>query len=427
MAFEEGTATDYNNLLLKLKDFVTRANSISAVTDPGISNTGDGDVTDVFAADVASTETWTLVCTTGGGDDVGKFSVTGSVSGAKAEATVGTPYDNNIVAFTINDGDLDFIEGDDFQFTVTKVMGTEKWTVKKYTTDSGTVDGDNIISDELILEAPGLSGDDEIFVGIQTYYREVDEYFNWTLNGYTGYVSDPLTDFFDHPGTIWTDRTGCPQVLLDDDSMKYWFIANGRRIAGVMRIGTGVYEPFYLGLILPYGLPTIIPYPLVIGGAAVYNTIDIGGLRFSSTHNTHRGYMDPYANNTNFDDRSSLRFWNGTVWFNFRNYAGAILQTDNNVWPGIYASSTNKAKKANFLMQKCEKNIDGSYPMFPLILITTKEDPNKNIFGELQGIFAVFGEGVKGEDVISYGGKTYKVFKNCYLENPENFYALCLE
>lgn len=92
---------------------------VSAVTDPVPANTGGGDVTGVSAEGNAFTETWTLTCTTGG--VTGIFSVTGSVSGAKADATVGTPYDNNIVAFTINDGTPDFIIGDDFQFTVTKL------------------------------------------------------------------------------------------------------------------------------------------------------------------------------------------------------------------------------------------------------------------------------------------------------------------
>lgn len=425
MAYEEGTATDYNNLLLKLKDFVIRANSISAVTDPTPANTGGGDVTGISAEDDAPTETWTLTCTTGGA--TGIFSVTGSISGAKADATVGTPYDNNIVAFTINDGTPDFIIGDDFQFTVTKVMGEEKWTVKKYATGLDIPDGtDDTISDELILQAPGSEGADEIFVGIQTYYNLGDDYFNWTLNGYIGFIGDPPTDFFAYPGSIHTDRTKCPQVLLDDGSMKYWFVANGRRVIGVMRIGTGIYEPFYLGLMLPYGVPTVIPYPLIVGGAAIYHTTT-EARRFSTTNNCHRGYMDPYGDGTASANKSSLRFWNGADWYNFRNYVGLYPYSDNNVWPGIYSAyNSYGTKKANFLMQKCEPNIDGSFPMFPFILMTTKPS-YKNIWGELQGVYAVFGEGVKSEDIISYEGKTYKVFKNCYLENAENYYALCLE
>lgn len=427
MAYEEGIATDYNDLLLKLKNFVTKANEVSAPIDPGENNTGQGDVTQPTAIDAALTETWTLTCTIGGGEGVGKFSVHGSISGYKAVATVGEAYDNDIVAFTINDGEPDFVPGDDFQFTVTKIMGEEKWTVKKYATDLEIPDGtDDTISNELILQAPGSEGADEIFVGIQTYYNTEYEYFNWTLNGYTGYSFDPDLGFFNHPGSIYIDRTKCPQVLLDDDSMKYWFVANGRRVIGIMRIGTGIYEPFYLGLMLPYGVPTVIPYPLIVGGAATYYTT-IETRRFSTTNNCHRGYMDPYGDGTGFDNKSSLRFWNGDNWYCFRNYAGIYESADNNVWPGVYASSGATGKRdPNFLMQKCESNIDGSYPMFPFILVTTKPT-YKNIWGELQGVYAVFGEGVKSEDLITYGGKSYKVFKNCYLENAENYYVLCLE
>jgi len=88
MAYETGviTTNGYIGVLEALRDFVTRANSISSVTDPAPANTGGGDVTGVSAEDDAPTETWTLTCTVGGA--TGTFSVVGSVSGAQANATV---------------------------------------------------------------------------------------------------------------------------------------------------------------------------------------------------------------------------------------------------------------------------------------------------------------------------------------------------
>lgn len=79
-------------------------------------NTGNGTLTTPTAVDSAPIETWTLTCTTGG--PTGIFSVTGSVSGAKAGATSETPYDNTIVAFTITDGATDWIIGDIITFDV---------------------------------------------------------------------------------------------------------------------------------------------------------------------------------------------------------------------------------------------------------------------------------------------------------------------
>ena len=76
------------------------------------SNTGDGILTDYNAIFKAPTEIWTLTCidTTTAGSEV--FSVEGSVSGSKDNATVGVAYDNQIVSFTINEGNTNFAVGD---------------------------------------------------------------------------------------------------------------------------------------------------------------------------------------------------------------------------------------------------------------------------------------------------------------------------
>jgi len=70
-------------------------------------NAGDGTISAVVAIAAAPTEIWTLVCTAAVGD-AGTFSVTGSVSGAKADLTVASAYDNSIIALTVADGDADW-------------------------------------------------------------------------------------------------------------------------------------------------------------------------------------------------------------------------------------------------------------------------------------------------------------------------------
>ena len=86
----------------------------NVVADAG--NTGDGGLTTPTAADDVAVETWTLTCTAGG--PTGTFTVSGSVSGAKADATSETPYDNSTVAFTITDGTAAWIIGDVITFDV---------------------------------------------------------------------------------------------------------------------------------------------------------------------------------------------------------------------------------------------------------------------------------------------------------------------
>lgn len=82
--------------------------------------TGNGTMTGLTVSRTAPAEVWTITLKTAVAN-AGVFSVVGSVSGAKADATVGVAYDNGFVAFTINDGSTDFIVGDHFTVTVTGV------------------------------------------------------------------------------------------------------------------------------------------------------------------------------------------------------------------------------------------------------------------------------------------------------------------
>lgn len=57
----------------------------------------------------ADTEVWTVVATS-----ATNFTVTGSISGPQAAATVDVPYSNGIIDFTINSGTNPFVSGDQF-------------------------------------------------------------------------------------------------------------------------------------------------------------------------------------------------------------------------------------------------------------------------------------------------------------------------
>ena len=82
------------------------------------SGTGDGGLSDVTLPPSAQDEIWTLTCTAAAVDG-GTFSVTGSVQGAQADATVGVPYDNGLLGFTIFDAAADYLVGDEFIATYT--------------------------------------------------------------------------------------------------------------------------------------------------------------------------------------------------------------------------------------------------------------------------------------------------------------------
>jgi hypothetical protein len=85
-----------------------------AVTQ-SFAGTGNGTMTGLAAVGTPPYETWTIVATS-----ATNFTVTGSISGAQAAATVGTPYNNGKIAFTINAGGVAFTAG----ATFTVVVGT---------------------------------------------------------------------------------------------------------------------------------------------------------------------------------------------------------------------------------------------------------------------------------------------------------------
>lgn len=100
------------------------ASAAPAVAGGG--NVGNGTVSGLGVNDnFTQTESWTLTCIHAAANS-GIFSVTGSVSGALGNATVGSPYTSNSItpansalSFTINDGSTDFAIGDSFTIATT--------------------------------------------------------------------------------------------------------------------------------------------------------------------------------------------------------------------------------------------------------------------------------------------------------------------
>lgn len=333
MAYEIGTATDYKDLLERLKDFLSDPFRTIA--------SGDTSISELVAID----------------DEVG--------SGEPSQA----------------------------------------WTVDRWVDDrdSGVTD-----PTELIVHGPGLAGTDEIYVGIQCFEEVAPgDYYNWRLQGFTGF--NALLDFNDQPGAMQSNR---PRTLLWNDSILYWFVANGRRLTVVAKVST-IYSTCHLGFFLPYGTPSQSPYPLIVGGSAT-NDVD----RWSEIDNGHRIFLDPGASKT----KSTLQMLSGAVWYDFANFSTDIgPQTGNNVWPFVSGglSSFNYRPWRELL-----QNLDSTVPLFPCILNSDASIMSKNIWGEFDGIFAVPGIGLSAEDTITVNGDDYVIFPNVYRVETHHFWAL---
>lgn len=292
------------------------------------------------------------------------------------------------------------------------------WTVKRWDTDW---DGDG--GYELILGGPGVSGVDDILVGMQSWKVTAVGAYNWCLAGFTGFSA--AADFLDQAGSHSATKTNMPQMLLNNGSMKYWFFANGRRICGVAKVGGTYYAAFYLGYILPYGTPAAFPYPLAIGGSAAYNSGSTAYQVYSTTNYFNRGYVSPPCYSLYNYQRSSLIFLCGG-WLDFGNYDNGNLEDSayadgRNMWPFIHGEY-ELTNEPSFFAWRMDKNPVNEPPLWPIILTTIS--PDKNIFGELHGVKAVLADGVVTEDTITFEGDTYIVFQNGRLSGSQDMFAI---
>ena len=211
------------------------------------------------------------------------------------------------------------------------------WNVMRYDT--------SVANRELILKGQGYSGTEEIYVGVRTYQDASADYYNLCVATFTGYV--PSNTFDTQPGVC---LSGVP---AHNQRIDYWLTVNPQRIACCMKVGTPVYEHFYIGKFFPYARPSQYPYPVICGG--MLNGTP--ATRFSDTNHS----MPYKGNRANFGMR-----------FN----TGVYLEPETHPWNNTYLAGNNTQLR----------DTNDNYPLLPVIL----NDAN-GIYGELDGIRYVSG------------------------------------
>ncbi|MDN5622893.1 MAG: hypothetical protein L0G96_07155 [Acinetobacter sp.] len=163
------------------------------------------------------------------------------------------------------------------------------WEVMRYDT--------SVANRELILKGKGYTGTEEIYVGVRTYQDASADYYNLCVATFTGYV--PSNTFDTQPGVR---LSGVP---AHNQRIDYWLTVNAQRIACCMKVGTPVYEHFYIGKFFPYARPSQYPYPIVcagmLSGAAATRYSDTShsmpykGNRVNLSIRSNNGYVQPYS------------------------------------------------------------------------------------------------------------------------------------
>ena len=328
MAYEIGTATNYSNLLARLKDFISNPNRTIA--------SGDSSISELVAID----------------SDI--------ASGESSQA----------------------------------------WTIDRYAA-----------GDEMIAHGPGLSGDIDTYIGIKLENGTIGagDFFNWLLQGFTGYSSGNTFD--NQPGAMSVVYP--PHILLWNTSTDYWFFANGRRIIVVANVGGTVYEMCYLGLLLPYASPSQYEYPLVVGGT--WGQADGTDGRYSDVTVKHGCFWDDRNTDGTWANDGTCKVMYGTIWSSYNNKASGYSERYVNPW-GRYFSSQE------LIWQSLRGQLDLGYTLFPAIVVN--QDPVVGMLGELQGLYGVAANTPVVLDVITISAEDYIVFPNVFRTSAYSYCAI---
>lgn len=249
-----------------------------------------------------------------------------------------------------------------------------------------------------IVQAPGLSTTEEIQMGFGII--EDDDADAYSMEEWMFRAYNPLLGFQSQPGISTIGNHP-----LWNDSIPYWFIGNAQRIIIVTKIST-VYTASYIGKILPYGTPGEWPQPYYRGGVGTDNT------RWSSVSESLRNFWDPGG----VSGQSQMLNPNGN-WYNVNNFtdsSGAenASNSTNYMWP--YSARVSNVGTASPMdrYRELRDNLDGSRSLWPVVLCG--ENPNLDIYGELDGVYAVSGFSAASEDTVDIGGDDYLIVQNVF-------------
>lgn len=389
MSVKIGTATDYANLLDILDTFLT---ATGMALTPSFLGTGNGTI-DARGGSAGVAEVITVTFTT-----ATAFGVVGSISGSLGTGVVGTPFTSTKANLTITAGGTAFVATDAFTFSV-----APPWVSLR-----------RVAGSEMIWEAQGNGGLDDIVVGAKAFSDVGTDYYNWRLGGFSAYNSGAV--FNQQPGYTGgaSQAHPSPVFTLWNSTIPYWIAANGRRVIIVAKIST-VYVTAYLGFINPYMAPGAFPYPLLVGGNLSFQNepgATSASWRWSYTGAEMRNFAIPFASQMTYDYQSSLQLrlasgtWRG---FDVSPNEAAFGQA----WPYAYVDIST---------WDWRPNLDGGYPLFPIVVF----DNAPNIYGELDGVEALTGFSQGSENTVTVNGIPYLVVQNVFRNTKSDFFAVRL-
>lgn len=234
---------------------------------------------------------------------------------------------------------------------------------------------------ELILNSPGLSGTEDIYIGFKTYQSVDSDYYNIAFGVFTGYVDG--NTFEGQPGAR---LSGVP---CHNNAVTYFMTANAQRIAACFKVGTPVYVHGYAGKMFQYSRPGEFPSPLVCAG----HFDGKEPRRFSDLEQ-----QMPYYGHSIDETATSGFDWEASkLW----------LREQNGDWDKQYHFPWNNGGQTHGVLfgPQPTRPAGVNYQPQPIILYDT-DGSRGNVWGELDGVTAITGFNNNSENVLQQGGSS---------------------
>lgn len=265
------------------------------------------------------------------------------------------------------------------------------------------------------FEGSGLDGQDKIYVNMYMYYSVPTGAYTITACMARAYdkAKEPRRQF-GMDGDLRLQST----MPVWNQSMKYWFIASGRRFIVIAKVANR-YASMYCGFFLPSGTDEEYPYPYFIGANATSQTDPYS----AQPHTGLSSFFRP--------QKGEITYLSGFL-YSGRRTGTAMVYLPSGEWCPINGNATDYWQQSSDGVAhgalvypyswpiQFGKTDDGQYLLKPIYIYQTMN--SKQILGWLDGVYWVSGYENSPETILTIEGKEY-ICIPCMWQNGFNDYA----
>lgn len=263
---------------------------------------------------------------------------------------------------------------------------------------------------EVMWVAPGLDGEQSIYIGARTYGHAGTDVFNLSFSMYR---AENLAESVDNQ----PNGSATHALCLVNSPIRYWIIANGQRFI-LVATHSSLYQFAYAGYGMPYEMPAAHPYPAIVAASSGVLT-----MRYDSVQGRYRFPADPGTN-------AMHAFYPDGQWRAHSNRANSTntegtqdTSTQGKVWPAEMRQSNRTA--SSLQPSNIRENLDGTSPLVPCVLYFYGT-PN-HVWGEFDGVYWTSGFATVPEAIVREAGFDHLVVNNIFRSGFQHFAALRLD